>query len=771
MIRVEGRALIIPDEERVIGYVDDNKIETREFYVTEAQLFEFSFKLDVESADGRDIIDLAKKQADGGIVLLWEVLWETLQKAGVLHVQLRAFSESGEVWHSEVTDFTVRRSIYDTEGFAKAPLTEFEEIERRATFAKEAAELSASEAEGSANDAKHEAENAEKARELAFQYANNALKSATDAEARARDAKASYEDAKQSEGNAKASEEAASRHSLAALDAESRAQDAVKAAKNSVDFANSEAYRAEDAANRAETAAGRAENAQGEAVLAKEAAEESAQVAKQSELNAESSRIAAKQSELAADARAEYAWDSEQKATEAAEKAAQDAITAGTASETAMDAAEIAKLSETAAITAAEEARAAADRAEAAEVNYEIAVEANGSAFGLGTSERIMFDAGLGARVAIEKTELGVGVTYEADAVESVTENHPYPVTSGGVYAALEEAKEELRGGFEIPVYFGYDASDITEYVEEASIGADTPLRLKFDSHLWGGLAKAKHNGKDVALIDIGVEMGETEVQVANYYPHAVSGKAVREALETTKKDLLENPGDRVANALKGKTSGKSVAISGVSPINHMLKVKAESESLSDISAAKILVQGKNLAVVLEDYDTSGSGKSSTKIAQKAGYFVSVIPVKPNTSYRISKQTNASGRLRCFYYDTEPIIGETNSFDGVYNDSSSRLSITTPENCRYIAVGWGDVYEDFQIEQGAATTEFEPHREPIEYDISADGTVDGIYSEGHSFMTLYSDTEDVTISVEYNRDLNKAFEEIYNAIISLGGNV
>ena len=58
---------------------------------------------------------------------------------------------------------------------------------------------------------------------------------------------------------------------------------------------------------------------------------------------------------------------------------------------------------------------------------------------------------------------------------------------------------------------------------------------------------------------------------------------------------------------------------------------------------------------------------------------------------------------------------------------------------------------------------------PITYSVSADGTVEGVRSLPYG-VTLTADAVGVNIECEYNRDINKAFEEITQAIISLGGN-
>ena len=75
-----------------------------------------------------------------------------------------------------------------------------------------------------------------------------------------------------------------------------------------------------------------------------------------------------------------------------------------------------------------------------------------------------------------------------------------------------------------------------------------------------------------------------------------------------------------------------------------------------------------------------------------------------------------------------------------------------------------------QIEKGKVVTDYEPYIEPVEYPVSADGTVEGVTSI-YPTTTLMTDTAGAVIDCTYNRDINKAFEELYNAIISLGGNV
>lgn len=92
----------------------------------------------------------------------------------------------------------------------------------------------------------------------------------------------------------------------------------------------------------------------------------------------------------------------------------------------------------------------------------------------------------------------------------------------------------------------------------------------------------------------------------------------------------------------------------------------------------------------------------------------------------------------------------------------------------YIEYKSGDVVDNVviypQLEVGSTATEYEPYIEPVTYIPNADGTVEGVTSLYPS-TTLLTDTAGVIVDAEYNRDINKAFEALVQAIISLGGNV
>lgn len=73
-----------------------------------------------------------------------------------------------------------------------------------------------------------------------------------------------------------------------------------------------------------------------------------------------------------------------------------------------------------------------------------------------------------------------------------------------------------------------------------------------------------------------------------------------------------------------------------------------------------------------------------------------------------------------------------------------------------------------QLELGSTATTYEPYQGQT-YTPAADGTVSGVKSL-YPTTTLMTDTEGAIIEAEYNRDINKAFAELQQAILSMGGN-
>ena len=80
----------------------------------------------------------------------------------------------------------------------------------------------------------------------------------------------------------------------------------------------------------------------------------------------------------------------------------------------------------------------------------------------------------------------------------------------------------------------------------------------------------------------------------------------------------------------------------------------------------------------------------------------------------------------------------------------------------------GTIYPS--VEAGDRATAYELYTQPVQYIPAPDGTVEGVTALSPN-MTFITDTAGVTINCGYNRDINAAFAELQQAIISLGGNV
>lgn len=107
--------------------------------------------------------------------------------------------------------------------------------------------------------------------------------------------------------------------------------------------------------------------------------------------------------------------------------------------------------------------------------------------------------------------------------------------------------------------------------------------------------------------------------------------------------------------------------------------------------------------------------------------------------------------------------------------SGVKIDINEKKNCAVaITIGKNTAVSNLifkpMLEVGSKLTDFEERRTAVAYTPAVDGTVTGVTSISPD-MTFLSDTDGIIINAEYNKDLNKAFAELQQAIISLGGNV
>lgn len=253
--------------------------------------------------------------------------------------------------------------------------------------------------------------------------------------------------------------------------------------------------------------------------------------------------------------------------------------------------------------------------------------------------------------------------------------------------------------------------------------------------------------------------------------------------------DTLEHGDGKTFTANNGfKTIGFSLRIyKGFTAENLVFKPMYERGAkktgykpyLANPEAVKITTMGANLFDVSKTKDNSGNdyetydAATNTITAHSANYSAwgslgTLTPLLPAGTYTFLKGNGYRSALCAFSVNNEEIGDFTN-----YN-YNQKITFTVNEpfylKAKYMlnaaSYPCSASAKDFMLLSGdVSEAEYEPYKEPIEYAYGEE--IKSIYPS----TTLMTDTEGAVISVEYNRDINKAFEELMKIILSLGGNL
>lgn len=248
------------------------------------------------------------------------------------------------------------------------------------------------------------------------------------------------------------------------------------------------------------------------------------------------------------------------------------------------------------------------------------------------------------------------------------------------------------------------------------------------------------------------------------------------------------------SNALKGTASGNPILLDDVSPIEHELSVKVSQ------GGATVEKYGKNLFEVGEKADYSSLISSTINSIDRENQTITVYSANDGSNLFVNtklkyqsgtysvqavKSTGANVRFLVRLYDENgtELTGSSANIDGMtYNSyfkgwfkEDNSLTFTIPNTASYwcfgiVATGSGTLvtFSNIQVEMGKIATEYEKvHYETLTAD--ENGNVGGIIGNGEDITFIAE--EGVTVSVEYNKDINKVIESIVSSIISLGGSV
>lgn len=151
---------------------------------------------------------------------------------------------------------------------------------------------------------------------------------------------------------------------------------------------------------------------------------------------------------------------------------------------------------------------------------------------------------------------------------------------------------------------------------------------------------------------------------------------------------------------------------------------------------------------------------------------------KENTQYTVSawvkttileSANNQNSHILYFWYTdgTTSIASVARDKDWSFVSKTSSAGKTIQSIGMYTYNYVNYVYVDvdtFMLEESPTPTGYEPYIELTMYDVSTDGTVEGVKSLYPS-TTLYTDTSGAVIDCTYNRDINKAFAELQAMIL------
>ena len=132
MITIQSGKLLIPEEERFVGFAGDNLSYEKQFVLLDGDVsgsFELCLRFDDDSVR---VIPLEKHNIDGTTRLRWTISASHLLKSGVVMAQLRSTDSEGVIGHTSCDYFVVANSA-ELDGDGEISYVSREELEERMT--------------------------------------------------------------------------------------------------------------------------------------------------------------------------------------------------------------------------------------------------------------------------------------------------------------------------------------------------------------------------------------------------------------------------------------------------------------------------------------------------------------------------------------------------------------------------------------------------------------------------------------------------------------
>lgn len=220
-------------------------------------------------------------------------------------------------------------------------------------------------------------------------------------------------------------------------------------------------------------------------------------------------------------------------------------------------------------------------------------------------------------------------------------------------------------------------------------------------------------------------------------------------------------------NALYGAASGNgAVQIPDVSPLTHTIKVKCGGEKVVRYGRNLLDDSEGNFGEVEKAIAKLGQNRYGFAVALSAGTYTAHADGDPSAynnsdyiyGYLFDKNGVSKRTVNCVVGSIiDPVTFDAEDGDvlEIFNAGSN--------NINQVASKQIVSHYHYQLEVGTEATAYEPYVEPIEVAV-----LDGVAE----VPSLYPDTTIIgegALEAAYNRDINKAYTELVNAIIALGG--
>ena len=235
--------------------------------------------------------------------------------------------------------------------------------------------------------------------------------------------------------------------------------------------------------------------------------------------------------------------------------------------------------------------------------------------------------------------------------------------------------------------------------------------------------------------------------------------------------DKIDTAIQKLETSVINEVSGEFLTITDASPIEHVMNVKISSTNfisyITDLSAVTLSKYGKNLL---------GEPTTLSKLTYENGIYTQTEPDlrddpllfqldgikndKYQTNYANYKLAGANIKPGRYFipFEIDNIEFQCDSIrfglSGAKINNFAKYNNILP-NGKYtfsfelLSIQQGDIsWTNCQIEAGTTVTAYEPYITPVEYAISADGTIEGVTSL-YPVTNLFTDTEGVLINCKY----------------------